>query len=123
MRVVRCKRCFNPCSVKVSSRGTVSACCDSSVYLVEEPLSPEKDLLWERIGNGIAAIILVCAFCLIAWMLIKVFTAEKPIPTKFRQIVIERSLTTLGVRPESVEIYPDGRLFYILAGKRYEIKE
>jgi len=126
MRIIRCKKCFKPCTVKVSSRGTVSSCCDSSVYLVEEPIDRPISFIEKafRVGKGAAIVILILAFCLITWMLYQVFTAPvDPPPSKFRMISIERALGNMDIRPESVEIHPNGRLYYVMAGKRYEIEE
>ena len=126
MRIVRCKKCWQPCTVKVSRTGTVSSCCEASLYLTEEPFDSPVSFLKraERVGKIAALIILAGAFCLIAWLLYRVFIApvDRP-PSKFRRIAIERSDTSTDIRPESVEIHPDGRLYYIMAGKRYEIKE
>ena len=126
MKVIRCKRCSEPCVVKVTTKGTVSSCHGAGIFITEEPLNNSSSFAEkaERIGKIAALIILAGAFCMIAWMLYLVFASpvDRP-PSKFRRISIERSLNNMDIRPESVEIHPDGRLYYVLNGKRYEIKE
>jgi len=68
---------------------------------------PDEKTL-ERIGKRIALVILFIAWCMICWMLFKVFTAE---PTA-------RPPRTL---PEYIEIHPNGRMLYMVNGKRCEI--
>lgn len=50
MRTIRCKRCLNICQVKVTLKGTVSSCCEKSVFTQDEPLPKNKYLKpwWQR---------------------------------------------------------------------------
>lgn len=126
MKVIHCKKCYKPCRVKVDRFGTLSECCDASVYMIEKDTDALNPLLEkaERIGKIWAAMLLIVAFCLILWLAFKVFAEshQEPPPSKYRGISIERALGNMDIRPESVEIHPDGRLYYIMAGKRYEIE-
>ena len=86
----------------------------------------EKTL--ERIGKRIALVILFIAWCMICWMLFKVFTTEptaRPPRTlpEYQEIKIEKYCQTHKIKPEIIEIEVNGRMFYIMDGKRCEITD
>ena len=86
----------------------------------------EKTL--ERIGKRIALVILFIAWCMICWMLFKVFTTEptaRPPRTlpEYQEIKIERYCQTHKIRPQVIEIdFGTGKMTYLLNGKTCEIK-
>ena len=86
----------------------------------------EKTL--ERIGNRIALVTLFIAWCMICWMLFKVFTTEPTARppcalTDYQEIKIERYCQKHKIKPDVIEIEANGRMFYMMDGKRCEITD
>jgi len=86
----------------------------------------EKTL--ERIGKRVALVILCIAWCMICWMLFKVFTTEptaRPprVLPEYQEIKIERYCQKHKIKPEVIEIKVNGRMFYMMDGKRREITD
>jgi len=81
----------------------------------------------ERIGRKVALIILlICLFLMIAWALYRIFTLTPENRSQFlpieQEIKIQRYCQERRIHPEVIEIETNGRMFYMMDGKRCEIK-
>ncbi|MDP2218515.1 MAG: hypothetical protein Q8J68_14655 [Methanolobus sp.] len=39
---MRCKKCLEPCVIKINGKGMKSLCCDVSLFIQDEPLGSEE---------------------------------------------------------------------------------
>ena len=85
---------------------------------------PNEKIL-ERIGKRIALIILFIAWCMICWMLFKIFTTEPTacpprVLSATEKIRYERLLQKHGLAGQVsvVEVMPDGTMYFMRDGKR-----
>lgn len=79
----------------------------------------------ERVGKIIARILLVCMAILIGYMLYQIITIEPQEQTlpMYQQIKIKRYCQERKIKPEVIEIHPNGRMFFWLNGRKCEIKD
>ncbi len=81
----------------------------------------------KKIGQVFAILVFLAATILIAYLIFLCIVAgdgktPRGLPT-YQKIKIERYCKDRGIRPQVIEIYANGRMFYLLDnGRRAEIK-
>ena len=86
---------------------------------------PDDESDIEKLGKIAALVILSAALIMISTMLYHIFTVPERPPhalSDYRKAKIERYCMAKGVRPEIIEIEANGRMTYMMDGKRCEIK-